>query len=116
MEYDASLVTWQWKPACNAGDAGNVGSIPGLGRSLGEVMVTHSSILAWRIPWTEAPGGLQSKWSQRVGHAWMTKHNHTVMLHKVSTVSIISKDLEHKWNMDSVHNLKMEVFEYFHCS
>ena len=31
-------------------------------------MATHSSILAWRIPWTEEPGGLQSMWSQRVGH------------------------------------------------
>ena len=31
-------------------------------------MATHSSILAWRIPWTEEPGGLQSKGSQRVGH------------------------------------------------
>ena len=31
-------------------------------------MVTHSSILAWRIPWTEEPGGLQSTGSQRPGH------------------------------------------------
>ena len=31
-------------------------------------MATHSSILAWRIPWTEEPGGLQSMWSQRFGH------------------------------------------------
>ena len=31
-------------------------------------MATHSSILAWRIPWTEEPGGLQSTRSQRVGH------------------------------------------------
>jgi len=31
-------------------------------------MATHSSILAWRIPWTEEPDGLQSKTSQRVGH------------------------------------------------
>ena len=31
-------------------------------------METHSNILAWRIPWTENPGGLQSMWSQRVGH------------------------------------------------
>ena len=43
-------------------------------RSLGwedpleEGMVTHSSILAWRIPWTEEPGRLQSMGSQRVGH------------------------------------------------
>ena len=33
---------------------------------------THSSILAWRIPWTEEPGGLQSMGSQRVGHDWAT--------------------------------------------
>jgi len=35
-----------------------------------EGMVTHSSILAWRIPWTEEPGGLQSIASHRVGHDW----------------------------------------------
>ena len=32
-------------------------------------MATHFSVLAWRIPWTEEPGGLQSAGSQRVGHA-----------------------------------------------
>ena len=36
--------------------------------SLEEVMATHSSILAWRIPWTEEPRGLQSMGSQRVRH------------------------------------------------
>jgi len=36
--------------------------------SLEEEMATHSSILAWEIPWTEEPGGLQSMGSQRVGH------------------------------------------------
>ena len=36
--------------------------------SLEKEMATHSSILAWRIPWTEEPGGLQSTVSQRVGH------------------------------------------------
>ena len=35
-------------------------------------MATHSSILAWRIPWTEEPGELQSTGSQRVGHNWVT--------------------------------------------
>ena len=35
-------------------------------------MATHSSILVWRIPWTEEPGGLQSVESQRVGHDWVT--------------------------------------------
>ena len=40
----------------------------GLEDTLGKAMATHSSILAWRIPWTEEPGGLQSMLSQRVGH------------------------------------------------
>jgi len=35
-------------------------------------MATHSSILAWRIPWIEEPGGLQPMGSQRVGHNWVT--------------------------------------------
>ena len=35
---------------------------------LEEGMATHSSLLAWRIPWTEEPGGLQSAGSHRVGH------------------------------------------------
>ena len=43
--------------ACNAGDPG---SIPGSGRSLEKEMAIHSSTLAWRIPWREEPGRLQS--------------------------------------------------------
>jgi len=44
--------------------------VPSLGWKdpLKKEMATHSSILAWRIPWTEEPGGLQSKRSQRAGH------------------------------------------------
>ena len=37
-----------------------------------EVMATHSSTIAWKIPWTEEPGGLQSMGLQRVGHNWAT--------------------------------------------
>ena len=40
---------------------------------LEEEMATHSSIPAWRIPWTEEPGGLQSKGLQRAGHDLATK-------------------------------------------
>ena len=40
----------------NAGDIRDAGSIPGMGRSLEEEMATHSSILIWKIPWTEARG------------------------------------------------------------
>jgi len=52
-------------PPANAGDIRDTGSIappPGV-----QAMATHSSILAWRIPWTEAPGGLQSMELQRIG-------------------------------------------------
>ena len=45
------------------------GSVPGWGDPLDEGMAAHSSILAWRIPWTEDPGGLQSMGLQRVGHS-----------------------------------------------
>ena len=37
-------------------------------------MATHSSILTWRIPWTEKPGRLQSRGPQRIGHEWVTEH------------------------------------------
>ena len=48
---------------CNAGDTDSI-----LGREdpPEKEMATHSSILAWRIPWTEEPGGLQSIGSQRI--------------------------------------------------
>ena len=46
-------------------NAGDVSSIPGSGRSLGKEMATHSSILAWEIPWTEEPGRLQSMGFQK---------------------------------------------------
>ena len=51
--------------ACNVRDSGLTS---GLGRSPGDGNAAHSSIFAWRIPWTEATGGLQSVGSQRVRH------------------------------------------------
>ena len=44
---------------------------------LEEGMATHSSILAWSIPWTEEPGRLQSMGPQRAGHNCVTDHTHT---------------------------------------
>ena len=71
----ASLVGSDGKVSvCNAGDP--VGSVynAGLGWKdpLEKEMAAHSSILAWKIQWTEEPGGLQSTGSQRVGHNWET--------------------------------------------
>ena len=61
---------------CKAGDIGHDVSSRSLDREdpLEEKMATHSSILAWRIPWTEEPGRLQSMGSQRAGHTCVTKH------------------------------------------
>ena len=51
----------------SAGDARDVYSIVGSGRSLEEEMASHSRILTWEIPWTEVSGRLQSMGSQKVG-------------------------------------------------
>ena len=61
--------TTRWRSgndsACQCGDAGLVS---GLGRSLEQETAARSSALAWKIPWTEEPGGLQSMGARRVGH------------------------------------------------
>ena len=53
----------------SARNTGDLGLINASGRSLEEGMALHSSILTWRIPWTEEPGRLRSIGLQRVGHA-----------------------------------------------
>ena len=84
--------------ACTAGD---VGLLPGWEDPLEEGMATHTSILAWRIPWTEEPGGLQSVGSQRLRHDWSDSsgtHNFLVYLsfvlyfeHRVCVQVLISR-------------------------
>ena len=46
-------------------------------------MAVHSSILAWRTPWPEEPGGLQSVGSQKVGH-WASEHSEDIKLSEIS--------------------------------
>ena len=52
-------------------NTGEVGSVPGLGRSPGEDIASHSSILAWEILWTEEPGRLQSMGSWKT-QTWLS--------------------------------------------
>ena len=66
---------------CSAGDPG---LIPGLVRSAGEGNGNHSSILAWKIAWTEEPGRIQSMGLPRVGHNLADEHTHTI-----SSLSVI---------------------------
>ena len=60
--------------ACSAGEAREEGSTPGRENPLEEEMVTHSRKLAWEMPWTEEPGGLQSTESRRIRHDWVTEN------------------------------------------
>ena len=66
------------EPACNVGDPG---SVPRSEDPLAKGTATHSSILAWRIPWTEEPGGLHSIGSQRVRHDWATNTHECLHAH-----------------------------------
>ena len=52
---------------------------PGQEAPLEKEMAIHSSILAWKIPWTEESEGLQSTGSQRVGHNWACTHTHVIL-------------------------------------
>ena len=63
LNVNSQVVQWQKNTPANARDSG---SVPEQGRSLEEEMATHSSVLAWRTPWTEEPSRLQSMESQRV--------------------------------------------------
>ena len=60
----------------SAEDTGDKGSFPGWGRSPGGGNDNHCSILVWKIPWTEEPGGLQSMELQRFGQDLVTEHSY----------------------------------------
>ena len=61
--------------------------------SLEEGMATNSSIFAWRIPWPEGPGGLQSMGSQRVGHDWAAKHSIVCYVTECSVITRLQSDV-----------------------
>ena len=69
--------------ACNAEDPG---SIPGLGKSPGKEMATHSNMLAWRTLRTEKPGGLQSAELQESDATQWLKHHHLLPYCTVSSL------------------------------
>ena len=76
----ASQVVLVVKNLANAGDIRDASSIPGTGNLLEEGLATYSSVIAWRIPWTEEHGELQYIGSQRVRHDWsdLAQHNTVV--------------------------------------
>ena len=74
----------------SAYNVGDPGLIPGSGRSSGEGNGPHSSILAWKIPWTEEHGRLQPMGSQRVRHDWATSFSFLLVSLCPGTRSITS--------------------------
>ena len=94
----------------SAYSAGDPSSMPGSGRSPKKDMATHSSFLAWRIPWIEEPGGLQSMGLQRVRHNWVAKtyifmymyiHTHThihICTHTHTHVFLIQFSVAGHWD------------------
>ena len=71
QDFNKLIVPWKGFPDGSViknlpAKAGDVGLIPGSGRSLEEEMTIHSSILVWEIPWTEKPDGQQFMGSQKI--------------------------------------------------
>ena len=70
-----------------------------LENSLEKEMEIHSSILFWKIPWTEEPGGLQSWGLQRVRYDWATEHTHTWPYIYVCHLCMHAKSLQLCWTL-----------------
>ena len=85
----------------------SLGLIPGSERSPEEGMATQSSILAWRIPWTEEPGRVQSMGSQRIGHDWATERQ------QLGVRVICSKSSGKNFNLLKVVSLPGNIMALF---
>ena len=99
-----------------AGDTGD--AVQSLGREypLEKEMATHSSIPAWKIPWTEEPGRLQFMGSQRVGHDWATSLSLSLFFlneaHSlVELQKVIKLSYPNMWNYNCVSAWKKGVHE-----
>ena len=81
MNYSIYGLPWwlRWQRICL--QCGRPGFDPWVGKILEEGMAAHSSILAWRLPWTEVPGGLQSMGSQRLDRTERLCTAHCIYIH-----------------------------------
>ena len=85
--------------------------VPSLGREdpLEGGMATHSSLLAWRIPWTKVPGGLQSKGSQRIGHDLATDISRS-LLRFGQFLSLIENSIKMETSFKVLDKSQIRVF------
>ena len=80
-------------------------------------MATHSNILAWRIPWTEEPGGLQSMQLQRVKHNWVTNMLTLVTLFNlIPTLKTLVPNMITLWNTEGLELQEMNFLQGEHNS
>jgi len=105
-----SSVGKEW--ACNAGDPG---SIPRSGRFPRKENGNHSGILAWRIPWTEEPGRLQSMGLQRVGHDSVTKLPPPHIIQMLPSLPVFNTQLSNTKHIDiTVQPSPQSISKNFH--
>ena len=76
----------------------------GWGDPLEKEMVTHSSILAWEIPWTEESGKPQSMGLQRAGHDWTIEHTHTISPYLINSLWGWNEGLDKGVHIHKVHS------------
>ena len=93
-------------------------SVQSLGREdpLEKETATHSSILAWRIPWMEKPGGPESTGSQRVGHDWATWLSLSLNFHKQGFNAVSSSTQTTTLKSDNYHSPGYTCPHHGQCS
>ena len=96
--------------SCNVGAPASIPGWDPWEDPLEKGMATHSSILAWRIPWTEEPGGLQSMGLQRVGHDWVTNTLHAIWCprfdcHLITLELAYCRLDEFKWSLKKIKKI-----------
>ena len=73
-------------------------------------MATHSNILVWKIPWTEEPGGLQSRGSQRVEHEWDKNAHYTSFLFSTEVLARAIRQVKNWKKMFEKEQIKLSLF------
>ena len=98
-------------PGGSGGKEWDLRSIPGSGRPLAKGMATHSSILAWRIPWREEPGGLHRSWGCTVGHDWATNNFWNIAQTQIHVRKhhVFGKCISYLWNISSYLHLDLNL-------
>ena len=98
----------------NAGEVRDADSVLGWEDSLEEDLATHSTILAWRISWTEKPGRLQSMGLQRVGHDWATEHVY-ICMHAKSLLLCVVISYTHTYiNIYICTHIYINIYTHIH--